>query len=56
MSENDRTTHQRLLRDTGRFALNKDQEDTIRTLMEGVDLSLEEDGESTLELPQLRSR
>ncbi len=54
MSENDRIAHQQI-RNTGRFkVLNEDQEDTIRTLLAGQNFSLEEDCESTLELPQLR--
>ena len=55
MSENERTAHNKLLRDTGRFKLDQEQEDTIRKIMSGVELTLEEDGESTLELPQLRT-
>lgn len=56
MGDKDRQQHQKLVRETGRFKLTTEQEDTISILMEGSDLSLEESGESTIELPQLRTK
>ena len=56
MGDKDRRDHQKLVQETGRFRLSKEQEDTISVLMDGVDLTLEENVESTLELPQLRSK
>lgn len=57
MGENDRTTHLRILRDgrfDGRFDLNQEQEETINELLVNTDFSLEDDVESTLELPVVK--
>ena len=56
MGDKDRHEHLLLVRETGRFRLSKEQEDTISMLLENSDLSLQENVESTLELPQLRSK
>ena len=55
MGDNDRQAHQRLL-ETGTFRRTKEQDDTMNLLLEGTDLSLEENVESTLELPQMRTK
>ncbi len=55
MSENERTDHMRILASTGRHKLTDEQEDTIRKLMGDLTLDIEEDCESTLELPQIGS-
>lgn len=52
MSEKDVQDHQLLLK-TGRFRISREQEETINRLMGDLRLDLEEDIESTLELPQL---
>lgn len=57
VGENDRTTHLRILRDgrfDGRFDLNQEQEETINELLVNTDFSLEDDVESTLELPVVK--
>ena len=52
MTDNARTDHYKLLKSTGRFQRTLEQEETINKLMGDLELELEEDGESTLELPQ----
>ena len=56
MSEKDVQDHISLMKETGRFRLSKEQEDTISILMGDLELDLEEDAESTLELPSLRRK
>ena len=57
MSENDRQAHDLLLRSTGRFKVTREErEETINQMIGDLDLTLEEDCESTLELPQVRMR
>ncbi len=53
MSDKDRRLHQ-LLSQTGKIRLTTEQEETISELMGDLELNLEEEGESTLELPRLR--
>lgn len=49
-----RQEHQMLLAQTGRPRLSDEQEETIREYIGDTILELEEEGESTLELPQLK--
>ena len=51
MSDKDRRLHQ-LLSQTGKIRLTTEQEES--ELMGDLELNLEEEGESTLELPRLR--
>jgi hypothetical protein len=55
MSENDRRAHEDLLMTTGRFS-RKERDETINRLMGDLKLELEEDVESTLELPTLKGK
>jgi hypothetical protein len=55
MSYKDRRDHHLLLKETGRFRLTKEQEDTINTLMGGVKLEFEENN-PTFDLPILARR
>ena len=55
MSENERRAHEEMLRSTGRFQVTREErEATINAMIGDLDLTLQEDIESTLELPQLR--
>lgn len=58
MTDNHRTDHFKILKSTGRFKRTSEQEDTIREYMGDLELELEleEDVESTLELPQIRRK
>lgn len=56
MSEKDVRDHQALLRQTGKFRLSREQEETINRLMGDLQLELEEDTEPTLELPGIRRK
>ena len=57
MSESDRRAHEQLLRSTTTFKVTKkEREETINAYLGDLDLALEEDVESTLELPQLGLR
>lgn len=56
MSERDVREHHRLLRETGRFKLTKEQEDTINLNLRGVNFELEEDNAPTMDLPILSWR
>ena len=56
MSENDRQEHLALLRETGKFRRTQEQDDTINVLMGDLELELDKDVESALELPQIRTK
>ena len=56
MSEKDVQDHLTLMKETGKFRLSEDQEKTINRLMGDLKLELEEDIESTLELPVIRRK
>lgn len=56
MSEKDLQAHLRLLKETSKFKLSAEQEDTIHQLMDGAHLELEEDTEPTMDLPTLARR
>ena len=56
MSEKDMQDHHLLLKETGKFRLSKEQEETINRLMGNLELDLEENCEPTLELPFLRRK
>lgn len=54
MTDNARTDHHKLLETTGRRRLTAEQEETINKLMGNLELDLEDEEGSTLDLPQPR--
>lgn len=59
MSERDLQDHQMLVKETGRFRISQEQEETINKLMEGLDLKLQDevdDNEITSTLKTLAGR
>ena len=54
MSEKDIQTHQTLLFETGKYKLSKEQTSVMEKIGGDFELQLDDDVESTLELPQIR--